>query len=281
MRRKIVAALAAVTAAFGLAFAAAPAQASTGGTADDDTHAGVAIIVNYTPEGRFRCSAVLISPTVLLTAGHCTAGVVGRTLVSFDSFIAEKNPPSPFPSAADPSVGYTSADLAGRISGTTFTHPDFANAPAKNIPNDVGVVVLDQPVDQPTYPLAALGTLDLAPGDIPKTTVTAVGYGAELAKPASGPQRRVPVSYPLFRRSVDLRLQQVESEYFVTHANVNPGADTGGVCSGDSGGPVFLNGAIVGLVSFGKPDCLALDGMQRVDIPSIQNWLATFLNPTP
>lgn len=275
MRRKFVAALAALTAAFGLAFAAAPAHAITGGTADGDTHTGVAIIVNYTAEGRFRCSAALVSPTVLITAGHCTAGTLGKTLVSFDSVIAD-NPPSPFPAAADPSAGYTPTDLAGRIWGTAYTDPDFANAPGKNIPNDVGVIVLDQPVTQSYYSIAPAGTLDMAPGDVPKTTVTAVGYGTELAKLDSGPQRRFPVTYPLIRRSVDLRLQQVEPEYFVTHANVNPGAGTGGICAGDSGGPMFLDGAIVGLASFGKPDCLALDGMQRVDLASIQTWLAGF-----
>jgi len=275
MRRKLVAALAALTAAFGLAFAAAPAQASTGGTADGDAHPGVAMIVYYTSEGRFRCSAALVAPTVLLTAAHCTEGTLGKTLVTFNSVIAEQ-PPSGFPGAADPSVGYTSADLAGRISGTASTDPDFSHFTDDNNWNDVGVILLDQPVvSQPVYPIASAGTLDMAPGDVPKTVVTAVGYGTELAKPDDGPQRRVPIAYPMIRRSVDLRLQQVGPQIFTTHANENPGKDTGGICSGDSGGPVFLNGVIVGVTSFGKPDCLALDGIQRVDIAPVQSWLAT------
>lgn len=276
MRRKLVAALAALTAAFGLAFAAAPAQASTGGTADGDAHPGVAIIVFYTAEGRFRCSGALISPTVVLTAAHCTDGTVGKTLVSFDSVIAEQPSPTVFPMAADPSTGYTSADLAGRISGTAVTDPAFSNFTDKNNWNDVGIIKLDSPVSQPYYTLAAPGTLDaIAPGDVPKTLVTAVGYGAELAKPDSGPQRRVPVSYPLIRRSVDMDLQSVGPQIFTTHANVNPAQDTGGVCSGDSGGPVFLNNEIVGLTSFGNKNCLALDGLQRVDVASIQSWIAS------
>ncbi|WP_138444879.1 S1 family peptidase [Sinomonas susongensis] len=275
MRKKLIAALAALTAAFGLAFAAAPAQASTGGTDDGNAHPGVALIVFYTAEGRFRCSGSLISPTVILTAAHCTDGTLGRTLVSFDSVIAEQ-PPSGFPNAADPSVGYTSTDLAGRISGTAVTDPAFSNFTDKNNWNDVGIIKLDTPVSQPFYPLAAPGTLDaLAPGDVPKTTVTAVGYGAQLAKPDSGPQRRVPVSYPMIRRSVDMNLQSVGPQIFTTHANVNPAQGTGGICSGDSGGPVFLNGQIVGLTSFGNKNCLALDGLQRVDLASIQSWIAS------
>lgn len=276
MRRKIVAALAALAAAFGLALTAAPAQASTGGEPDGSTHAGVAIIVYYTPQGRFRCSGALVSPTVLLTAAHCTDGALGKTLVSFDSTIAER-PPSGFPAAANPSVGYTSADLAGKISGTSHTDPDFSHFTDENNWNDVGVIVLDSPVSLPTYSLAAPGTLDaLAPGDVPKTVVTAVGYGTELAKPATGPQRRVPVTYPLIRRSVDLRAQQVGPQILTTHGNVNPGAGTGGICSGDSGGPAFLGDTIVGLTSFGRSNCLALDGLQRVDLAPVQSWLAGF-----
>ncbi|NUP75759.1 MAG: trypsin-like serine protease [Sinomonas sp.] len=276
MPKKFLAALAALAAAFGLALSAAPAQASTGGAPDGDAHAGAALIVNYTAQGRFRCSAALVSPTVLLTAAHCTDGTLGRTLVVFDSVIAEQ-PPAGFPAAADRSVGYTSADLAGRISGTAYTDPQFSHFTDQDNWNDVGVIVLDTPVSLPTYPIAAAGTLDaLAPGDIPKTTVTAVGYGAELDKPESGPQRRVPMTFPLLRRSVDLRAQQVEPQILVTHANVNPGRGTGGICFGDSGGPVFLDNAIVGVTSFGNSKCLAHDGIQRVDIAPVQAWLAGF-----
>lgn len=276
MHQKLTAALAALAAAFGLAFAAAPAQASTGGTADGDTHAGAAMIVYYTPEGRFRCSAALVSPTVLLTAAHCTDGTVGRTLVTFDSVIAEQ-PPAGFPTAADTSAGYGASDLAGRISGTAYTDPQYSHFTDKNNWNDVGVIVLDSPVSLPTYPLAKAGTLDsLAPGDVPKTTLTSVGYGAELGQPDAGPQRRVPISYPMIRRSVDMNIQSIDPQIINTHANVNPGQGTGGICSGDSGGPAFLNGAIVGITSFGKPSCLALDGLQRVDLAPVQSWLATF-----
>jgi hypothetical protein len=80
------------------------------GTPDGDAHPNVGLILFYTPEGRFRCSATLISPTVLVTAAHCTDGVVGSTLVTFDSVIAEQ-PPSPFPVAADPAAGYTDAEI--------------------------------------------------------------------------------------------------------------------------------------------------------------------------
>ncbi|MEA5455535.1 trypsin-like serine protease [Sinomonas sp. JGH33] len=276
MRKSILAVFAAVAMVFGLAVAAGPAQASTGGMADGGAHPGVAMIVFYSAEGRFRCSASLVSPTVLLTAAHCTDGVLGKTFVTFDSVIAEQ-PPSGLPAASDPRAGYSAADLAGRISGTAYTDPQYSHFTDQANWNDVGVVVLDEAVSLPTYALAASGTLDaLAPGDVPKTTVTAVGYGVELGQPASGPQRRVPVAYPMIRRSVDMRVQSVAAQILTTHANVNPGRDTGGICSGDSGGPVFAGGVIVAVTSFGQPDCLAHDGLQRVDIAPVQAWLAGF-----
>ena len=62
---------------------AAPAAAITGGEPDGNRHPNVGLILFYSEDGRFRCSATLVTPTVLLTAGHCTDGTVGKTLVDF------------------------------------------------------------------------------------------------------------------------------------------------------------------------------------------------------
>src|SRR3954470_7858454 len=105
-----------------------PALAITGGEPDGNRHPNVGLILFYAPDGRFRCSATLISPTVLSTATHCTVDTVGKTLVTFDPVIAE-HPPSPFPVAANPAAGYTAAEItsAGYRSGTAYTHPAYSN----------------------------------------------------------------------------------------------------------------------------------------------------------
>ena len=47
-------------------------------------------------------------------------------------------------------------------------------------------------------------------------------------------------------------------------------------CFGDSGGPVFLNGYLVAVTSYGyTANCRYLGGYQRVDIPVVQDWLDT------
>ena len=278
MRTKLAAALAALISVFALVVGAAPAQASTGGTSDTE-HTGVAWIVSYIqgPQGtqRSRCSAVLVSPTVLLTAGHCTYGVVGKTYVSFRSEISQ-GPTTGLPPAVNPAVGYTADELEGQISGTAQTHPGYSQFTDTDNWNDLGVIVLDSPVTQPTYPLAALGTLDaIRPGDVPKTIVTAVGYGDVMGKPDSGPQTPTPIAFPMERRYVDMPLQgKIEHQIVQANGNDNDARGTGGICFGDSGGPVFLNGEVIGIVSFGSKNCRYTVGIQRVDIAEAQDWLA-------
>lgn len=268
----LVTALAA-TAGLGLQ---APATAVTGGTPDVVSHPEVAAIFAYTPEGRALCTATLISPTVLLTAGHCTDGVTGRVLVDFDPVVTDA-PPLPF-TAADPEQGFTTAEVtaSGHQAGTAHTYPGFEQfADAKN-PNDVGVVVLDEPAPVAPAHLAEVGTLDAIPASqLSRTEFTVVGYGAEVRKAGSGGPS--PQYYPLIRRSGVLNGQKVSAQILQT----NSGGAVAVSCFGDSGGPVFRDGEIVAVVSTGSSSAGKCDGVarhQRVDLAAVQGWLAQFVS---
>ena len=281
LRRLVGALLAGVLTAGLTVTAAAPAAAVTGGRdTGPNLYQNVGLILFYAEDGRFRCSATLVSPTVLLTAGHCTDGTLGKTLVTFDHDIA-KQAPTPFPVAADPSDGYTQAEIeaAGYLSGTASTHPDYSNFTDLDNWNDVGVIVLDRSITTlPLSPLADVGTLDeIAQRQFVKTLFTAVGYGTEVRKPDSGPQKPTPMSFPLRRQYADMPGQKLTPQVFQTNGNPNDPRGDGGTCFGDSGGPVFLDGEVVGVTSYTyTSNCRYLGGYQRVDIPVVEAWLDTF-----
>jgi hypothetical protein len=280
MRRRFVALLSVILA--GLVFAPAPtASASTGGTVDStNQYSAVGLIAFYDDGVRYRCTATLVSPTVLVTAAHCTFSVEGRTAVTFAPLIANA-PPSGLPVAATPAAGYTQAEAssAGYVSGTGVTHPDYSDFTDMDNWNDLGVVVLDQPVAGITpMEFAPVGTLDaIASSQLRKTLFRAVGYGTEVRKADSGPQKPTPMSYPIVRRYVDMPGQKLTPQILQTNGNEHDNAGTGGTCFGDSGGPVLLNGKIVAVTSYGyTANCRYLGGYQRVDIPVSRTFLAGF-----
>jgi hypothetical protein len=280
MKKTLCAALAA--ALLPVLFLARPAAASTGGTFDaDNTYSNVGLILFYDATGRYRCSATLVSPTVLVTAAHCTDGDVGSVLVDFRNFIAATGP-SPYAPAADPAAGYTDQEIAdmGFVSGTAHTHPQYSGFTDMDNWNDVGVVVLDEPVGIAPAELAGLGTLDrIGSSNLRKTLFRAVGYGTEVRKSDTGPQNPTPQSYPLERRYVDMPGQKLTPQILQTNGNERDVFGSGGTCFGDSGGPVFLDGQIVAVTSYGyTSNCRYIGGYQRVDIAVTQDWVSSFLS---
>jgi hypothetical protein len=276
--RRLVGVLAVI---LGLTFAGmGPAAAITGGEPDGNRHPNVGLILFYSPDGRFRCSATLVTPTVLVTAAHCTAGTLGKTLVDFRSVVALQ-PPTGYPVAANPAAGYTQAEIeaAGFLSGTAFAHPQYSNFTDMANWNDVGVIVLDHPVT--TIAPATIAPLNYlnayAQPVLNKTLFTSVGYGTEVRKPASGPQKPTPESYPLIRRFAQEPGQKLTAQILQVNGNINDTRGTGGTCFGDSGGPTFLNGYVVAVTSYTyTANCRYLGGLQRIDIKAVQDWLATY-----
>lgn len=263
-----------------IAASVSPVRAITGGDLDGTLHPNVAMIVFYQPEGRFRCSATLVSPTVLVTAAHCTVGVMGKAIVTFD-------PVSPaVPRALDDtgdglsSTGYT-APVAGFLSGTPHAHPLYDGELQLNDLHDVGVVVLDAPYTLATPaalpPLGYLETLSHGNGGLNKQLFTLVGYGVFFDKPADGPQKPTSVR-DLTRRFTDAVGQNATSQVLKLAENANDSRGGGGSCFGDSGGPVFNGGYLVADTSFGASQfCRSFGGYYRLDIEDARSFLDDFV----
>lgn len=264
-------------AAMSLLAAAVPAAAITGGEPDGEGHPNVALIAFYEGGTRYRCTATLVNPTTMITAAHCTQ-TSGYTLVTFDSFISD-GPTSGLPVASVPNDGYSVSDIesAGYIAGKTVAHPQYSDFTDLKNWNDVAVIHLESAVSGITpATIAGENYLDAyAQPVLNKTIFTSVGYGTEVRKPDSGPQKPTPQSFPLIRRVAEQPGQKLTGQILQMNGNINDTRGTGGTCFGDSGGPSFLNGKLVTVTSYGYTDnCRYLGGYQRVDIPVVQDFLA-------
>ena len=240
------------------------------------------MIVFYQPDGRFRCSATLVSPTVLVTAAHCTEGVRGKTIVTFDTVAPTS------PRAADDTgngmsqTGYTAAPT-GWLAGTPHAHPLFDDKLQLNNLHDVGVVVLDEPYTKATPaalpPANYLDTLSRGNGGLNKQTFTLVGYGVFFEKPAEGPQKPSDVAgNDRTRRFTTAVGQNISSDTLKLAENAKDSRAGGGSCFGDSGGPAFQGDYIVADTSFGASQfCRSAGGYQRLDTADARSFLDDYV----
>jgi hypothetical protein len=270
MRRFVIAAAAALVA---LA-PAVPVSAIVGGDGDP-APPEVGMLVFVTPEGIFRCSGTLISPTVMLTAAHCTEDVIGEVIVTF----AQVAPP--IGSAPPGGAGYSPANApAGYVTGTAHPDPDFNEKLQTKDLFDVGVVVLDASSGiTPAGLPPAQGWLDtFSVNELKAELFTLVGYGVRYEKPEGGPQKPVAVR-DLTRRFTTAPLQNIVGEVIALAESDNDSRGGRGTCFGDSGGAIFWGGYLVGDTSFGASlFCHGMGGYQRVDTAGAWAFVHSFLD---
>jgi hypothetical protein len=245
----------------------------TNGGPDGDNHPYVGLLVFDVAPGQpaWRCTGALLSPTVVLTAGHCTDGAVAARL--WVDEVVQGNPEYPF-------SGATSYD------GIAYTFPEYTS-PGNGLVGfswgDVGIVVLSEPVPADVVSsYAHLPTTNQVASLKARTRLDFVGYGVQykVKQPGNPYDRWTGPKWRLYTFG-ELLSGHFRISDDTVKVTMNPGGGSGGTCFGDSGGPDLIGGTdtVIAVNSFvTNVNCTGVGYDTRVDRPERLAWIMGFLD---
>jgi hypothetical protein len=286
-----------------LAATAAPAAAIKYGEPDDNEHPYVGLMLAYewddlnkdgiqTDDELFaawRCTGTQMDADTFLTAGHCTYGADAVAIWYADD-LQDVRFAGEFVVFED-AIDQTNDLAADAWSYDAISHPEYDDSAFYL--HDVGVVddmILAAGTDFEQF--GALPEMNYWDEQIAlrkrqRDSYETVGYGLQW----STPDHAIPETSKGRGNQGDwLKLKaggeligyrtlgggKTNDAYVVLTNNAN----TGGTCSGDSGGPTFIEGTstVVAVTSFGvNSTCAGTSGVYRIDTEDDLAWLSQFI----
>lgn len=279
---------------------ALPASAIKWGEPDDGEHSYVGLMVSYTWDdlngdsimtddeltAGWRCSGTQVDANTFLTAGHCTYGA-DAVAIWYGEDLTDVQAAEDFVSF-DEAIDQDSDLAADAWSYDAISHPDYDDDAFYL--HDVGVVDNLTLADGVTFEaygeLPSEGYWDgqLAARKQQRDTYVTVGYGLQWSMPDSNGQGRGSEGAWVRLKAHGELLGNRQfgggkaNDMYVVLTN---NANTGGTCSGDSGGPTFIDGTttVVGVTSFGvNATCAGTGGVYRIGTADDLEWLGQFID---
>lgn len=196
-------------------------------------------VVSEDGQGFSGCTGNLITPRVVLTAGHCGDGYPIELVVEYGMAIFG-------PSLAEhtATVGFEALII----------HPDYVPLAYPLLgENDVSVLILEEDAPEAPTPLVAW---ELSSDEVVDSDIVSVGFG-QTEKGDSG-----------VKKSAEMTADRLTGMFVISDSDTN--TDGSNICSGDSGGPQFhLDGerwVQWAVHSWGDTECTQQSGSTRVDV---------------
>lgn len=190
--------------------------------------ASVPWIVSLTILSRHTCGATIISKTRVLTAAHCTINV-------------------PIPNLGV-RAGSTHINQGGQVirAARVIKHPQFNK---RTMNNDIATVWLQTALNTAVAGVAVIPLPPQNAGVATGAMATVAGWGHLREGGINAPSLRS-VRIPIVSPAVCNRMYGGG----ITNGMLCAGYPEGGrdACQNDSGGPLWLNGRLIGLVAFGE-----------------------------
>lgn len=253
--------------------------AITDGELDGNGHPQVLLLVmdvGGTPA--FRCSGTLLSPTLFLTAGHCTDNYPGDPYTGMRVFTE-----SDVQAGVGTTNNYPHAGPNSIEAREWHAHPLYETG--SFVLHDVGVVILSSPFHLPAgkqygqLPTANQFDSFKTKRGLQDISFTSVGYGLQASYPAAAAWKdsKQKTRYVAYPQLLQINVPGFTGDFSLLLSNNH---STGGTCFGDSGGPNFLRDTniVAGVTSYGiNGNCAGTGGVFRMDRQNVLDFVNTYL----